>query len=245
MEIESQRPRLVLLLLLLATAAALLLLPQPQFMVDGVASDTLPEAVGQFTGETVLYCQSEACLRYCESRLSVDSLCPYCSSQMDIISPAEKRQLPADTQISRRLYRDEEGHQVVAALVSGGRQRTSFHRPQMCLPAQGYGIQRQRIEMITGGTGVAFRVTWLDVRRVGPAGSQESSFVYWFTGQGRETPSYMQQLAWLTADNLFRNRISAWAYVSVLAEKRAGNQDDDRILREFLAALHAGIRQKK
>jgi len=241
MEIASQKPRFILILLLLAAAVALLFLPQPHFITDEMTPDSLPEAVGRFTGETMLYCQNEACLRYCESRLLIDYLCPYCNSKMDTLSPAEKRQLPADTMISRRLYRDEEGHQIVAALVSGGRQRTSFHRPQMCLPAQGFGVRQQRIVPVGSSTGGVFRVTWIDVRRAGPSGTQEASFVYWFTGNGRETPSYLQQLLWITADNLLRNRIASWAYISALADKGSTGEQDDLALKEFLIALHAAL----
>ena len=54
------------------------------------------------------------------------------------MTEVERKLLPSDTEGARRVYTDKSGNEVYCSLVLAGREVTSIHRPELCLPGQGW-----------------------------------------------------------------------------------------------------------
>ncbi len=146
------------------------------------------------------------------------------------VTAIERETLPADTGYSRRLYyalRDP-AQQVFLSIVLSGRDRSSIHRPEICLVGQGWTIEGQfghRFDW-PGRPGGYVPATVLRITReqVTPAGGRQrvaALFAYWFVGGGAVVATHGERM-WLTAtDRLVRFQSDRWAYV--VAQTLAGD----------------------
>ena len=140
-------------------------------------------------------------------------------------SEAELNVLPSDTLFDKRLYRASDGSCFRVSLVIGGRSKSSIHRPEMCLPAQGFQMLRPRT--LTAG-GVDWHAVDLMHRDAARAG-----FAYTFFNQeGFRTPSHVRRIFRDVCDRSFRGQVDRWAMVTV----HAPTADDERLSR-FLSEL--------
>src|ERR1051326_4586365 len=65
------------------------------------------------------------------------------------VSQGEKDALGPDTQFVRKLYTNGKGDQIFVSLVfSGPDMATSIHRPERCLPAQGWTVVNTNVTAI-------------------------------------------------------------------------------------------------
>jgi hypothetical protein len=73
------------------------------------------------------------------------SLCEFEGYQSEELEPSEAELtiLPRDTVLKKRLYTGDDGWFLVSAVI-GGRYKSSIHRPELCLPAQGYKMEKPR-----------------------------------------------------------------------------------------------------
>src|SRR5439155_18713288 len=70
------------------------------------------------------------------------------------ILQGEKESLGPDTQFVRKLYTNGRGDQIFVSIVfSGPDMATSIHRPERCLPAQGWTVADTRTTEIPVGNG--------------------------------------------------------------------------------------------
>jgi EpsI family protein len=140
------------------------------------------------------------------------------------LSEDERKILPADTEGARRLYTDKAGDQIQCSVVLAGRDVTSIHRPEYCLPGQGWNIQTEHVERIPvasapGGTLGVMRMNAVrDVQlRDGRKAQARTIFVYWFVGKDRVTPHHWQRILWTTKDRVLHNTNHRWAYFLIYA----------------------------
>jgi EpsI family protein len=139
----------------------------------------------------------------------------------------EIRLLPPDTEGARRVFRKGDV-EVACSIVLAGRDVTSIHRPEVCLPGQGWLIENSQATDVATADG-ALKVMRLDSKRVLPSASQRgmlqrSIFVYWFIGKDTTTPYHWQRILWTARDRVFLNRNHRWAYV--LIHKPVGIEKD-------------------
>jgi EpsI family protein len=134
----------------------------------------------------------------------------------------EKRLLPTDTEGSRRFFRDKQGDELYCSIVLAGRDVTSIHRPELCLPGQGWRIQSEHTESIPvpSAPGGALEVMRMNTSRPVPLADgrtieARSIFVYWFVGKGRMTPYHWQRIYWSAKDRVFYNTNHRWAYILI------------------------------
>jgi exosortase len=135
--------------------------------------------------------------------------------------PVEREILPPDTGFSRKRYVNlDDPHQaVLLSIVLSGRDRTSIHRPELCVVGQGFTILRSFTCRIgyPGQPSSGFRATVLDVRRESSTGrggrSEHDIIVYWFVGNGRVVPSQGLRMAYDMWNRLTSGTASRWAYV--------------------------------
>lgn len=130
----------------------------------------------------------------------------------EVVPPteAELTTLPSDTVLNKRNYTDERGEWYLVSTVLGGRSKSSIHRPELCLPSQGYQMMRPHTVQVDG---VEWRLITLERRDAAPLG-----FAYTFANQdGYRTSSHVKRIFRDILDRTFLGRIDRWVMVSVNA----------------------------
>ncbi len=155
------------------------------------------------------------------------------------VSEAERIILPEDTEFGKMLYTDTEGDQVNAQIVLAGAERRSIHRPEVCLPGQGWTIKSSEALEIPLPSGSTLPVTMLRIARPidlgnGTPGELNSLFLYWFVGKDTVTSSHLVRVLKTNLDVLASNTNHRWAYVITSAPVWAGlkpnGRDEDQTL---------------
>jgi EpsI family protein len=138
------------------------------------------------------------------------------------VGEGERQILGPDTQFSRMLYTNAVGDEVNASIVlSGPDMNTSIHRPERCLPAQGWTIADSRTVSLPTAKGT-FKATRLhNMRNVrtdnGRPLTIHSIDYYWFVGHSDITASHLQRTWFDIRDRLLKGQNQQWAYVTVAA----------------------------
>jgi hypothetical protein len=136
------------------------------------------------------------------------------------VSEAEKTILPKDTEFARRVYKGAEQQQILCSIVLAGGEKRSIHRPEVCLPGQGWTINSSEVVPITLSTGTKLEVMKLVLEREVQASAKErikikSLFLYWFVGKGVTTPKHENRVILTSWDRVIHNLNHRWAYVIV------------------------------
>jgi len=135
--------------------------------------------------------------------------------------PIERTILPPDTGFSRKLYVNLENpsRHVLLSVVLSGRDRTSIHRPELCLVGQGWTIDRSSTHrfIYPAQPGGGFEATVLSVHRevTGTQGrhSIPEIVVYWFVGDDRVVATQAGRMVDDAWSRVVRGRSPRWAYV--------------------------------
>lgn len=128
------------------------------------------------------------------------------------MSDAERETLPKDTVIVRRRYIGADGHWYQVSAVVGGRSKSSVHRPELCLPGQGFQMSDPRTVLV-GGTNWR-RLTLMK------GGTPPSSFAYTFTnGTGFKTSSHLVRILTDVWDRSILGRIDRWVMLTVVSSR--------------------------
>lgn len=240
---HSRQGAALVVIVLLALAAALASRIREIGVAAPASSDVrlgLPERIGDWTGDLIYYCQKERCLRAFTGRELEDvHACPVCQGPLDQVSLGERTLLPADTLISRRLYRDPQGNVMTVTVVLSGHEQRSIHRPQQCLPAQGFAIeQSERLAVPMEGRPPL--VLALIRARRGSGGPYAAGMLmaYWFAGGGHETHSHFRRLAYMAWDNIVHGVRPRWAYVSLQTADSARPGVAESRISDFARRLH-------
>lgn len=140
-------------------------------------------------------------------------------------SEAELNTLPKDTSFVKRRYFNAAGDWYLVSAVIGGKSKMSIHRPELCLPSQGFLMADPRT--VTVGE---FRWRFITLAR---GGRPEMGFAYTFFNQaGFRTPSHVSRIFRDVVDRSVYNRIDRWVMVSVNSSRC-----DDASLVEFLSRI--------
>ena len=217
--------------------------------VVGVAStqtsdvrQELPDKVGGWLGERVYFCQQDQCARsFPERELEGSRICPKCGGGLDQVALGEHTLLPADTKISRRIYQNENGDAVTVAIVLSGSERRSIHRPQQCLPAQGFSIESSSVMAVPLEGRQPLQLTLIKARHARGSAMPVSSGIllaYWFVGGGHETHDHIKRAGYMAWDNLIYGVRPRWAYVSLQTPSGAGEQVAEDLLAGFARQLY-------
>ena len=138
------------------------------------------------------------------------------------ISDGERQILGADTQFARKLYTNAVGDEVFASIVvSGPDMNTSIHRPERCLPAQGWTITDSKAAVLPTLTGTMKATRLQNMRGVrtnsGQSFTVRSLNYYWFVGHSDITASHYER-TWIDIrDRVLRGENQQWAYVTISA----------------------------
>jgi EpsI family protein len=155
------------------------------------------------------------------------------------MTPPEKALLPADTEIVRRIYTNDRGDALACTIVLAGGAKNSIHRPEACLPAQGWTIENETVVPVDLANGHTLKVMKVSARRANPraAGPPNALFLYWFVGKNTATPSHWTRVFLGSWDRIFHNVNHRWAYVSVFMPVANSRHAEDTlaIMRDFIA----------
>lgn len=137
-------------------------------------------------------------------------------------SEGERAILPKDTEISKMQYKGYHSDILAVQIVLAGGEKRSIHRPEICLPAQGWTIEGESVIPVKLSNGHEIKVMRLTASRpiLLPNGNKTelmNLFYYWFVGQGTTTPYHLQRILMTNFDMLFHNTNHRWAYVVVSA----------------------------
>jgi EpsI family protein len=152
-----------------------------------------------------------------------------------VVTDAEHAMLASDTQFCRKVYSDGLGDQVLVSIVLSGHDLdNSIHRPERCLPAQGWNIEEStRLNIpVPSAPGGALPVTRLhDVRQANLGGHVVNVYnlnYYWFIGYSDITASHIRREYIDMKDRLLHGYNQRWAYVTVAATITKGLTPDGR-----------------
>ena len=200
----------------------------------------LPQKMPGYSVEDVLYCTNEQCVRMWPASSLDDGTekCPVCGKALSTQSIGELTVLPKDTRIMKRIYqRPADGVRFLVSAVIGGKSKNSLHRPELCMPAQGYTMSNPRTFEVAGRPFHAIHLLG--------AGAPPSVLAYTFFNQaGVRTASHTRRILIDTWDRSVHNRVDRWVMVTVNASVPMDSagfdlmHEADRLqLEEFLARL--------
>ncbi len=168
------------------------------------------------------------------------------------ISEKELEVLAKDTQFARKLYSDGRGGQIFASIVLSGQDLdNSIHRPERCLPAQGWSVadsRRVRIPL-SDASNQSLETTRLhNLRKVPTSDGQTVSIYslnyYWFVGFKDTTASHLRRTYFDIRDRILYGYNQRWAYITVastitkgLAPFGRSEEDTDAELKDFIQQL--------
>lgn len=138
------------------------------------------------------------------------------------VTEREREVLAPDTRFARKTYTSLEGDKIFVSIVLSGDDMTnSIHRPERCLPAQGWSLQSSEGRDLPIADGKALAVTKLrDVRMIeqkdgSAAGRLHGLDYYWFVGYQEMTPSHLERTGMDLRDRILHGYNQRWAYVTV------------------------------
>ena len=177
--------------------------------------------------------------------------------QEALVTEKERLVLGSETRFARKLYTNARGDAIYVSIVLAGEDMsTSIHRPERCLPAQGYTIVDKRTSKTALAAG-SLTMTRLHNSRplfdangrpyLLPDGRQANEFsllYYWFVGSTETTDDHTARYLIDARDRLLKGCNQSWAYVTVLSritEKldRFGHNEaeTDAMLHDFVLQL--------
>lgn len=236
----------VVLFFMLSIFAVKLSLPDPVFDTANFVASSLPQIVGEFTGDVPWFCHNDQCAEVVEERKLTERgqkkadgfVCPACGGKLYAVSLGEATDLPKDTVILKRNYRSSDDLTYSVSVVIGGRSRNSIHRAELCLPAQGFVMLdagRFPLHLPAGKAHVIRKIT---AQRPGGA---KINLVYWFVSKDRETCSHTQRILLDVWDRSIHNRINRWVMVAVNISSPLDSPESVERFEMFLSELYPKV----
>lgn len=142
------------------------------------------------------------------------------------VSQAEHEILPPDTEFAGRTYTrfDLPEHSwldsITCKIVLSGREKRSIHRPERCLPGQGWSVIGSQVVDVPLKSGHPLKVTALLLIRpvVGSDGKTHQlkfCYLYWYVGRKVSTPYSAVRVLLTNWDLIVHRTNQRWAYVIV------------------------------
>ncbi len=165
------------------------------------------------------------------------------------VSEAEREILPLDTEFARRNYESVNGiDQINAQIVLSGGEKRSIHRPEICLPGQGWDIAdgtTVEIPLQDDKSLGAMKLTLTRPVRLSETDERtlRTVFLYWFVGADKMTPHHLERILLSSWDRVFHNTNHRWAYVVVSATVTSDFHPNGKDYEETLAMLKEFTKQ--
>ncbi len=191
------------------------------------------------------YCQNRECLwseDQTEAEESHDTKdCPKCDHPEGVlrrVSRAENDILPADTFSRRAIYTMDDGTEFNVALVIAGRNRMSIHRPELCLPSQGFVMSERHVAEILPEFPMACFALTQQGRTI------KSGFAYVFLNAKGATVSNLHRVLGDCWERSIHNRIQRWAMVTITSPHYDFTTEEGQAaLRRFMEQWYPTLRK--
>jgi hypothetical protein len=147
-------------------------------------------------------------------------------------SDVELGYFPPDTSYAKRCYDDLRGSSIYATVILMGGDRTSIHKPDYCLPGQGWTINQKEVVNIplaglqNGQLPVAKWIIGNSYQT--PDGQKHlvsGLYVFWFVADGEQTTDNYERMWWLGRDLLRTGVLQRWAYISYFSVCAPGQEE--------------------
>src|ERR1700730_351216 len=137
------------------------------------------------------------------------------------VTQLERDILGPDPQFVRKLYTRGTDQIYVSIVLSGPDMNTSIHRPERCLPAQGWTISDSKTITLPVPSGLLKTTRLHNIRSVRTDNGQvltlNSVDYYWFVGHSDVTSSHFERTWIYMRDRILKGQNQQWAYVTVTA----------------------------
>lgn len=169
------------------------------------------------------------------------------------VSKNELNLLPTDTEFAKKTYRTPSGQEITCQVVLSGAEKRSIHRPEVCLPGQGWTIKSTEFIPVPLKSGQTLTVAKLTLTQEFELKSGERKLVtmfylYWFVGKNKTTAKHTVRILLTSWDRIMHNVNHRWAYVIVSApvtdNLMLGGLDRDqtmKMLKDFIAEVTPSI----
>ncbi len=162
------------------------------------------------------------------------------------ITPRELEVLAKDTGFARKTYTSPAGDKIFVSIVLSGEDMTSsIHRPERCLPAQGWTLQDSSAQTVPIGDARSLATTRLSNVRMVEAQSRRIAIrnltYYWFVGYSDVTASHFTRTVLDLRDRILHGYNQRWAYVTVAATVTEGLTSHGRSEAETAAMIEKFI----
>jgi len=208
----------------------------------------LPAGIGAWSGGMLLFCHNPADAgEQVAPDLGPGDPCPTCGQPLHEMTLVERSLLPPDTTVRKNRYTSDQNKMLYLSIVLSGKDRSSIHRPEVCLVGPNSQINNTLFHTVRLQDGSNLKVKVLEMvytvpDRQGQTRSVATYYAYWFAGINRETPSHYQRMWWMARDRLFRNRSYRWAYISVAGARMTPGREYltemDSFIRDAYPVLH-------
>src|SRR3712207_1898675 len=164
------------------------------------------------------------------------------------ITEREREVLAKDTQFARKTYTNLAGDSIYVSIVMSGDDMTnSIHRPERCLPAQGWNLQSTEKRAVSLENGRQLEMTRLRngrsvERRDKTRGTLENLTYYTFIGSDEMTASHLARTGIDLRDRILHGQNQRWAYLTVAGVVTKGWITPERSEQEMTAIIEDFIR---
>jgi hypothetical protein len=142
------------------------------------------------------------------------------------VTQSEHEILPADTEFAGRTYagpgipESDWIDRITCKIVLSGREKRSIHRPERCLPGQGWSVIDSRIIDVPLKSGHPLQVTALQLTRPiqtpdGKTHKLKFCYLYWYVGRRVSTPYSAIRVLLTNWDLIVHRSNQRWAYVII------------------------------
>ncbi len=165
-------------------------------------------------------------------------------SQTLPITQEELDWLPADTTYARRAYVAEDKFSILLNVVMMGVDSRSIHKPEICLPGQGWKIESREPAIIRVEHPAPYDLPVMKIIASKEAQLKDGSrqlvrtvYVYWFVAENDLTADHVSRMVKMGVELLKTGTLQRWSYVACMAYGYPGQEEEiyERV-KVFIAA---------
>ena len=245
METKSLRPIFNVIALFAVTCLLLAFTIDVKVSMEAGIFDKLPDEVGDWEGVDILFCQNKSCMRnYTVNEVIEEGVCNNCKKELFSMSLGESEQLPVDTTLLKKRYSNKvTGETLHGSVVLSGQDRSSIHRPEVCLQGQNNDVKAEIfIDVpLEGRSPLEVKILELERPIPGMPKGQNISYqyyAYWFVGKDRETAKHSERMFWMGYDRFVRNVSHRWAYISVSGLRPPDSEEYYEQIKGFVGQMY-------
>ncbi len=155
-----------------------------------------------------------------------------CTSSLSPVTKLELDWLPPDTTYGRRRYTFSDKTWIESSVVLMGQDRTSIHKPEYCLPGQGFSIDLREVVTIPILQPHAYDLPVMKLTtsktahdRNGREVPLRGVYIYWFVADGKLATRHLDRMWMMTKGLLSEGELQRWAYVTYFAICQPGDEE--------------------